>query len=94
MASYRQPRHHIQTVSLHLKKTILIGIFEITGAFTRYLLNSIFSKIAGKKSKALSYFMNDKKGQVFANLTNDYANGIIGFTTIGLFLFLLYLVFG
>jgi hypothetical protein len=71
----------------------LIGIFEIIGAFTRYLINSFFSKIAGKKSKALSYYMNDKKGQVFANLTNDYANGIVGFATFGLFLLLLYLVF-
>jgi len=72
----------------------LIGIFEIIGAFIRYLINSFISKIAGKKSKALSYYMKDKKGQVFSNLTNDYANGIVGFSTFVLILLLLYLVFG
>ena len=72
----------------------MIGIFEIIGAFARYLINNFVSKIVGKKSKALSYYMDDKKGQVFSNLTNDYTNGIVGFTTFGLFLLLLYLVFG
>ncbi len=72
----------------------MIVIFEIIGAFTRYLFSISFSKITGgKKSKEFSYYMNDKKGQIFSNLTNDYTNGIVGFLVFSLTLFLLYILF-
>jgi len=70
----------------------LIAIFEIIGAFTRYLISISFSKITGgEKSKEFSHYMNDKKGQIFSNLTNDYTNGIVGFLIFCLILFLLYI---
>jgi hypothetical protein len=71
---------------------IAIAIFEIIGAFTRYLINNFSSKITGKGSKALSHYMNDKKGQMSSNLTNDYANGIIGFLVFSLTLLLFYIL--
>ena len=37
--------------------------------------------------------MDDKKGKMFDNLNNDYSNGIVGFITFGLLLFLAYLLF-
>ena len=70
------------------------AIFEIIGAFVRYLLFNTVYKIIGKgETKKLEYFMDDKKGKMFDNLNNDYSNGIVGFITFGLLLFLAYLLF-
>jgi len=76
------------------RKGIMIAIFEIIGAFTRYLFSISFYKLTGgKKSKEFSHYMNDKKGQNFSNLTNDYTNGIVGFLIFSLTLLLLYIMF-
>jgi hypothetical protein len=76
------------------QKGIMIAIFEIIGALTRYLFSISFYKITGgKKSKEFSNYMNDKKGQIFSNLTNDYINGIVGFLIFSLTLLLLYIIF-
>lgn len=72
----------------------MLAIFEIIGAFVRYLLVNTAYKIIGKgKTKKLEYFMDDKKGKMFYNLNNDYSNGVVGFITFGLLLFLAYLLF-
>lgn len=72
----------------------MLAIFEIIGAFVRYLLVNTFYKIIGKSgTKKLEYFMYDKKGKMFDNLNNDYSNGIVGFITFGLLLFFAYLLF-
>lgn len=72
----------------------MLAIFEIIGGFVRYLLVNFFYRIIGKnETKKLDYFMDDKKGKMFDNLNNDYSNGIVGFATFGLLLFLAYLLF-
>lgn len=72
----------------------MLAVFEIIGGFVRYLLINAFYKIVGKSEKKnLNYFMNDKKGKMFDNLNNDYSNGIVGFVTFCLLLFVIYLLF-
>jgi len=73
----------------------MLAIFEIIGGFVRFLLINAFFKIFGRREpRKLKYFMNDKKGQNLSNLANDYSNGIIGFISFGVILYLVYLLFG
>jgi len=72
----------------------MIAFFEIIGGFVRYLVVNAYYKItSSNKTKKLSFFMEDKRGETFTNVNKDYYNGIVGFITFGALLFLAYLLY-